>query len=73
MRVIAPAAGAGNSTVALSLSISTSDSSTTTASPSRFFQAPIITSVIDSPTSGTLSSMAMNEESCDGAGIGVKC
>ena len=54
-----PDVGAGSSTVALSLSISTIESSAATASPSCFFHVPTITSVIDSPTSGTFSSMGM--------------
>ena len=58
--MIVPDAGAGSSTVALSLSISTIDSSAATTSPSCFFHTPIITSVIDSPTSGTFSSIAMD-------------
>jgi hypothetical protein len=66
--VIVPARGAGNSTVALSLSISTIESSIATTSPSRFFQVPIMTSVIDSPTSGTFSSMAMEGSQCQRGG-----
>ena len=47
-----PFDGAGNSTVALSLSISTITSSADTASPTFFFQTPIITSVIDNLLKG---------------------
>src|SRR5712671_2307985 len=54
-----PETGAGSSSVALSDSISTTASSRSTESPSALSQAPIWTSVIDSPTSGTLSSTAM--------------
>ena len=53
------ASGAETSTVAFSDSISTSGSSLPAVSPSRFSHAPICTSVIDSPISGTRSSIGM--------------
>src|SRR5262249_26818853 len=54
-----PLTGAGNSTVALSVSISTTVSSFSARSPGCLSHAPICTSVIDSPTWGTLSSIAI--------------
>src|ERR1051325_10371444 len=53
---IIPESGAGNSTVAFSLSRLTTGSSFSTWSPWFLSQAPISTSVIDSPTSGIFSS-----------------
>src|SRR6185295_3408925 len=56
---IVPETGAGSSSVALSDSISTTASSRSTRSPSPLSHEPICTSLIDSPTSGTLNSTAM--------------
>src|SRR5690606_31981876 len=56
--VMRPEIGAGSSTVTLSVSIMTTASSWATVSPSPFSHSPICTSVIDSPTAGTLSSTA---------------
>src|SRR6056297_671848 len=52
-----PASEAGTSSVALSVSTSTSGSSFSTRSPGCFSQAPMNTSLIDSPTEGTLTSV----------------
>jgi hypothetical protein len=60
MRRSTPAAGAGSATVAFSLSTSTSGSSAATGSPSLFSQAPMVACVMDSPSAGTRSSMAMS-------------
>src|SRR5688572_21700746 len=57
--VTVPAAGAGSSTVAFSLSSVTTGSSFWTDSPLRLSQSPISTSEIDSPTSGTFSSIGI--------------
>ena len=57
--VMVPAAGAGSSMVAFSDSMLTMFSSLATESPSFFNHPPISTSVIDSPTSGTFSSVAI--------------
>src|SRR5579884_2028148 len=54
-----PAAGAGSSTVAFSDSSRTTFSSRWTVAPSGLSQSPISTSVMDSPTAGTLSSIAI--------------
>src|ERR1043166_3349143 len=54
-----PGAGAGNSTVAFSDSMVTTFSSRATGSPSDLSHSPIWTSVMDSPTLGTLSSMGI--------------
>src|SRR5690349_4476297 len=58
-----PAAGAGKSTVTLSVSILTMISSRETCCPSDFSQSPICTSVIDSPTGGTFSSIGIFQQS----------
>src|SRR6056297_3806190 len=52
-----PASEAGTSSVALSVSTSTRGSSFSTRSPGCFSQAPMNTSLIDSPTEGTLTSV----------------
>ena len=67
-----PATGAGRSTVALSLSISTTGSSFSTRSPTLLCHLPIWTSVIDSPTSGTLSSIGMGAAGTGGWGLGAR-
>jgi hypothetical protein len=54
-----PAAGAGSSRVVFSDSITTMLSLAEMTSPSFFSHWPISTSVIDSPTDGTLSSICM--------------
>jgi hypothetical protein len=54
-----PAASAGNSKVALSDSSSHNTSSIDTVSPSFLFQDETVTSVIDSPTAGTLISTTL--------------
>src|SRR5207253_9257345 len=54
-----PAEGAATSVVAFSVSSSKTGSSARTASPSFLNQREIVPSVIDSPTAGTLISMAM--------------
>src|SRR4051812_7887717 len=55
--VTTPFTGAGNSTVTLSVSIMTTGSSCLTGWPASLSQSPTSTSVIDSPTAGTRSSM----------------
>src|SRR6185369_7195062 len=57
-----PDSGAANSTVAFSLSKVTNGSSFRTGWPADFSNAPISTSVIDSPTSGTFSSIGINRD-----------
>jgi hypothetical protein len=59
MRSRRPAAGAGTSTVTFSVSSSTKGSSSWTASPSFFSHWPTVASVIDSPSVGTLISVAI--------------
>jgi hypothetical protein len=54
-----PADGAGNSTVALAESSITTVSSAATLSPSFLSHSPISTSLMDSPTRGTFSSIAI--------------
>ena len=55
-----PACGAVSSNVALSDSSSAITSSIFTASPSFFSQLAMVTSVIDSPTVGTLTCCAIS-------------
>src|SRR5262245_16402943 len=55
-----PALGAGTSTVTLSVSSSTRGSSTATASPGFLNHCPTVASVTDSPSAGTVISMAMS-------------
>ncbi len=54
-----PAAGAGTSMVTLSVSSSTSGSSAATASPAFLNHCPTVASLTDSPSVGTLMSVAM--------------
>src|SRR5690348_18262910 len=54
-----PAAGALTSSVTLSVSSSTSGSSTATASPGCLSQRATVASVTDSPSGGTMMSVAM--------------
>src|SRR5690625_3571487 len=72
-----PEAGAGISSVALSVSISTTGSSRRTVSPSFFSHVPMNTSAIDSPTDGTLTSIAICFPSAlqagTGGGAGTRC
>jgi len=63
---MAPAAGDGSSTVAFSLSSVTTGSSFLTVSPDFLSQPPISTSVMDSPISGTLSSMGIKFKNLSG-------
>src|SRR5690606_23983189 len=55
-----PATGAGNSTVALSVSMTARLASRSTRSPTFLSHCTICTSVMDSPTWGTISSTAMS-------------
>ena len=57
--VTVPETGAGSSTVALSVSSTTTGWSRLTRSPALTSHWPIWTSVMDSPTSGMMSSMDM--------------
>src|SRR5262245_38654978 len=59
MSVRTPADGAGTSIVPLSVSSSTKGSSAATASPGCLNHCPTVASVTDSPSAGTLISMAM--------------
>src|SRR5258705_1694671 len=59
-RVTVPAAGAGSSTVTLSVSMTTTAPSFSTAWPSGTSPSPICTSVMDSPTDGTFSSIGID-------------
>src|SRR6266542_2057455 len=54
-----PAAGDGTSKVTLSVSSSTTGSSISTASPGCFSQRATVASVTDSPSAGTLISLAI--------------
>jgi hypothetical protein len=56
---ITPAAGAGTSSVTLSVSSSTSGSSAATWSPTFLNHLPTVASLTDSPSVGTLISVAM--------------
>src|SRR5690606_9770013 len=58
-----PAIGEGTSSVALSVSTSTMGSSTATGSPTDLSQLPMMTSEIDSPAAGTLTSVAILDPS----------
>ena len=60
MSASTPAAGAGTSTVTLSVSSSTSGSSTATASPGFLNHCPTVASVTDSPSAGTMISIAID-------------
>src|SRR5215831_609421 len=55
-----PATGAGTSRVTLSVSSSATGSSSATASPGRFSHFETVASVIDSPSGGTLISVAIS-------------
>src|SRR5690349_6628234 len=59
MSLSTPAEGAGTSTVTLSVSSSTRGSSMATASPGRLNHCPTVASVTDSPSAGTLISIAI--------------